>query len=182
MAYMVYSSTLFISYNNRNDTACKVCLQWFIKTRLAFIRAQCRYNNGANISSYWFNHTSPKKHIAAPKHLYLCFAAKCFKPPLNLLHKLTTPHSLISLHYIHSFTAVSFLPSFLAHRTEPDPWSLNSHPKVQGHRVWPFGCFVALCSLSHPLLILKPSFGQLLVSFMPLRSFGTSFCYLTPRS
>ena len=29
----------------------------------------------------------------------------------------------------------------------------------------PFGCFVTLRSLSHSLLLLQPSFGQLLVSF-----------------
>ncbi len=46
----------------------------------------------------------------------------------------------------------------------------------------PFGCFVSLRSLSHSLLLLQPSFGQLLVSFMPLHSFRPSLRYITPRS
>ncbi len=46
----------------------------------------------------------------------------------------------------------------------------------------PFGCFVALRSLSHSLLLLQPSFGQLLVSFMPLHSFRPSLRFITPRS
>ncbi len=41
----------------------------------------------------------------------------------------------------------------------------------------PFGCFVALRSLSHSLLLLQPSFGQLLVSFAPLHSLRPSFRY-----
>jgi hypothetical protein len=43
--------------------------------------------------------------------------------PFNGLQKLTTPHYFISLHYIHSFTAVSFLLCFFfpPHRTTPKP-------------------------------------------------------------
>ena len=46
----------------------------------------------------------------------------------------------------------------------------------------PFGCFVSLRSLSHSLLLLQPSFGQLLVSFMQLHSFRPSLRYITPCS
>ena len=45
------------------------------------------------------------------------------------------------------------------------------------HTCFAFGCFVALRSLSHSLLLLQPSFGQLLVSFAPLHSLRPSFRY-----
>ncbi len=53
---------------------------------------------------------------------------------------------------------------------------------VIGKATMPFGCSVALRSLSHSLLLLQPSFGQLLVSFMPLHSLRPSLRYITPRS
>ncbi len=46
----------------------------------------------------------------------------------------------------------------------------------------PFGCFVALRSLSHCLQLIRHSSRQLLVSFMTLHSFRPSFRSITPRS
>ena len=46
----------------------------------------------------------------------------------------------------------------------------------------PSGASLSLRSLSHSLLLLQPSFGQLPVSFMPLHSFRPSLRFITPRS
>ncbi len=149
-------------------------------------------------------HYSPKpshKAYSCPCTQYLCFAAKCFllpglQPPIHKLTNRSFHFTATKFSYASLPTAQYLIPrawttptlqgnkvSLRLSRQVDAPNQCSSANKAIyvlcsiGTPALPFGCFVALRSLSHSLLLLQPSFGQLLVSFAPLHSLRPPFRY-----